>query len=220
MYIKKSLILLLIIFPIILSGGVEMIADKNVKGIIFFKTQMIDKAGWAGPGHPGSNNMSMFYGPGEGSLVRADPPGKFNLTLLNDNYVGAYNGSDFGFVFNFGQYPENVTHISIGDNVYWIFDYKFNYFPAEGLNRYFIPFSGGSVTGSVTDHIDALNNMWDADLTVAIAAYSEPTTTTEEPTTTTEEPTTTTTTAGTPGFGLAFVTLALAGAAFYMKKRK
>lgn len=43
MDIKKSLVLLLIMFPIILSGGVEMIADKNVKGIVFFKTQMMEE---------------------------------------------------------------------------------------------------------------------------------------------------------------------------------
>ncbi len=41
MFITKFAIMTILIFSIVLPGGMSMFADKNVNGIIFFKTQMM-----------------------------------------------------------------------------------------------------------------------------------------------------------------------------------
>ena len=42
MHFKKFSIIIILILSIVLPGGILMSADKNVKGIVFFKTQMME----------------------------------------------------------------------------------------------------------------------------------------------------------------------------------
>jgi len=48
MYIKKISIITILLLSIVLPGGILMSTDKNVKGIVFFKTQMM-------------NDLKVFY---------------------------------------------------------------------------------------------------------------------------------------------------------------
>ncbi len=164
----------------------------------------------------GSNNLTKVY-------VAGDPTPSnetytrnavANLTAVTDSYFAVYNDTDTrGYVYNWGpfEYLDNITNLEFANQI--VMNYRFDYFPAAGFNRYWIPFS--SFTGNIGDHAASLNtnmkSLMEASYTFVITEHDPPTTTTT--TTTTED-------GGAPGFELVLATLSLVGASVFIRKRR
>ena len=195
----------------------------NFDAELTITTQIIDGAYPTWNLVEGSNNFTKVYAPGDGVKDRVGG-GNFDLTKVNDSYVGVYNESNYGFALNWGSYSykQNVTKIDWSEEVVMAIRYSFDYFPRTGLNRLYVPFSGGAVgTGSVTDYIDSLNARWVAPYTTSVSLYEPPIYITVHVTDDVTVMVTTTVTESAPGFVFLTTILVLAAVSvIYYRKRK
>ena len=140
-----------------------------------------------------ANNLTTVHVPGI-SADFARGGGAVDMSSATDRYFALYDATEkHGYVYNYDAAKNNLEKFDPANEI--VMNYKFNAFPEEGLNRFFVPFD--TYTGTFADHAASLNTMWTAEYDFEI-----------------EEA------AAAPGFGLFFSTIVLIGVALVIRKRR
>ncbi|MHA2298863.1 MAG: DUF4861 family protein, partial [Candidatus Hodarchaeales archaeon] len=127
-----------------------------------------------------SNGFDMLYSP-DGAYSadnnsryqpNRDLLGFMNLTEVTTPWVGMYSSSsENGYVVNIGQadYIDTLYSIDWWDGELAI-KYAFERFPLEGVNQILIPVNGSDVTTTVGALMDALNEPWTREYSIALTS--------------------------------------------------
>lgn len=125
-------------------------------------------------GEKGATNYTKVFAPGAGEGERGV---QVDLSKVTDSYFAVYsNVTKVGFFYNWGSfdYKANLDKLDPGQEV--VMNYHFDAFPAEGLNRFYVPIAKAydADGDTIAEYTAAINDMWTAEYTIKTAGVPAP----------------------------------------------